>query len=368
MLQDNSARILLLVSGMSPQIVTETLYALTQQLPTFVPTQIHLITTATGAEQARLNLLEGPCHFARFCTDYGIDERIFVASNIHIITDAYGNTLSDIRTPAENEATADFITEKMLNFTADDSTTLHVSIAGGRKTMGYYAGYALSLFGRPQDRLSHVLVSEGYEGLPDFYYPTPRPHTIYNRDKKALDAAKATVSLAQIPFVRLRAGRPERLLEGSHSFSETIAQSQLAQEPPQLIIDKKRLLITCNEKHVHLPPVKFAFYAWLAGRDAPLLGRELLDEVFHKAYADEFCHFYRQLVGEGNYKDNVLDALSQGMHKSYVDSAIGSIKQKLRGELGGPLAEHYLIKNISKIKGDARYTLTLDAEQIHWES
>ena len=38
--------------------------------------------------------------------------------------------------------------------------------------MGYYLGYALSLFGRSQDRLSHVLVSDGYEGHPEFYYPS----------------------------------------------------------------------------------------------------------------------------------------------------------------------------------------------------
>jgi len=51
-------RILLCASGLSPQIVTETLYALT--LPgeiRVVPTEIHLLTTAEGAERARLTLL-----------------------------------------------------------------------------------------------------------------------------------------------------------------------------------------------------------------------------------------------------------------------------------------------------------------------
>jgi CRISPR-associated protein (TIGR02584 family) len=41
--------------------------------------------------------------------------------------------------------------------TADPQASLHVSIAGERKTMGFYVGYALSLFGRTQGRLSHVL-------------------------------------------------------------------------------------------------------------------------------------------------------------------------------------------------------------------
>lgn len=41
--------------------------------------------------------------------------------------------------------------------------------------MGFALGYAMSLFGRPQDCLSHVLVSDPYERVPDFYYPTPTP-------------------------------------------------------------------------------------------------------------------------------------------------------------------------------------------------
>jgi CRISPR-associated protein (TIGR02584 family) len=69
------------------------------------------------------------------------------------------NPLEDIVTEADNVAVADFITEKVRAVTADPEASLHVSIAGGRKTMGFYLGYALSLFGRPQDRLSHVLVS-----------------------------------------------------------------------------------------------------------------------------------------------------------------------------------------------------------------
>jgi len=51
-------RILLAVCGLSPQIVTETLYALASapDLP-FVPTEVHLITTREGAQRAELSLL-----------------------------------------------------------------------------------------------------------------------------------------------------------------------------------------------------------------------------------------------------------------------------------------------------------------------
>lgn len=53
-------RILLCVSGTSPQIITETLFALaveTEGRPAFLPTEIRVLTTSKGAEQARLSLL-----------------------------------------------------------------------------------------------------------------------------------------------------------------------------------------------------------------------------------------------------------------------------------------------------------------------
>jgi CRISPR-associated protein (TIGR02584 family) len=67
---------------------------------------------------------------------------------------ANGEPLVDIRTQANNQAMADGITEWIRSFTADPETAMHVSIAGARKTMGFYAGYALSLYSRSQDRLS----------------------------------------------------------------------------------------------------------------------------------------------------------------------------------------------------------------------
>lgn len=60
-------RILLAVTGLSPQIVTETLYALAvAREPAWVPSEIQIVTTLRGAEEARLNLLsESPGWFHR---------------------------------------------------------------------------------------------------------------------------------------------------------------------------------------------------------------------------------------------------------------------------------------------------------------
>lgn len=368
-----SRRILLLVSGMSPQIVTETLYALTQTMtPAFVPTEVHLISTRTGAEQARLNLLSGSKHFIQFCQDYDIDPNIFSADRISVICDANNQVLADIRTPAENEATADFITRKIQELTGYSEAALHVSMAGGRKTMGYYAGYALSLFGRPQDRLSHVLVQEGYEGLRDFYYPTPKEHTIHDREGKALDAAKAEVSLAEIPFVRLRDGLLSHIAEGRLNFNEAIALSQQAETEPSLLIDISNRTLVCQGMKVTLQPLDFAFYVWMAKRGKPVTARDIPktveghEAVRHEGYAQELLATYRDIEGEMRDTDRVEEGLRDGMTRSYFESKKSQIKKALVRMLGERLATPYLIHTTGS-RGESLFTLGLENHQIEWK-
>lgn len=160
-------RVLVAVTGMSPQILTETVYALyTQQ--NWLPDEIFVLTTQIGYNNIMRTLIGENGFFARLCQDYKLPEIQFGERNIHVIHDADGEKLSDIRTPEENNLAADMIVNFIRQQCADDKTELHVSIAGGRKSMGFYIGYALSLFGRPQDKLSHVLVTEGFENNPLF--------------------------------------------------------------------------------------------------------------------------------------------------------------------------------------------------------
>ena len=93
---DFPRRVLLAVSGLSPQIVTETLYALAVRAGRpWIPTEIRLLTTARGAEHARLNLLSNdPGWFHRLRADYGLPEIHFDADGIEIIRDAAGAPLA----------------------------------------------------------------------------------------------------------------------------------------------------------------------------------------------------------------------------------------------------------------------------------
>ena len=163
--------ILFLVTGMTPQIITETVWALACDLnktDKWIPDEIHVLSTEDGLTQIRATLFDEQV-FAKLKSDYPVlTHTKFDKAYLHVISKD-GIALKDLKTPADNELAADMICQKVREFTQDDNINLHVSIAGGRKTMGFYAGYALSLYGRSQDRMSHVLVDSEFETAKGFY-------------------------------------------------------------------------------------------------------------------------------------------------------------------------------------------------------
>ncbi len=359
-------RILLAVTGLSPQVITETLYALAVQArPRWLPGRIHLITTREGAERARLALCsEEPGWFARLCRDYGLGPIDFGPDHIHVVPDARGEPLDDIRSPEDNERAADFITDTVRRLTARDDTELHVSIAGGRKTLGYYLGYALSLYGRPQDRLSHVLVSEPFESSWEFFYPTPYSRVITTRDNKLADTADARVTLAEIPFVRLRDGLPQGLLEGGARFSEAVAEAQKALPPLCLVLDPASRRVTAGGETFSLKPAEFAFYWLFAERArAGQPGAHWSDD----GLAEELLGHYGRLVNpaSGDYQ-RAAEAYRRGMTKENFDPAKAHVHKAIRKALGERRAEPYLLHPLGPIPGSRyrRQGLSLPASAI----
>jgi CRISPR-associated protein (TIGR02584 family) len=367
-------RILLAVTGMAPQVVTETLYALAvnprSEAERFLPTEVHLITTAQGAEHARLSLLTGrSAWFRKLREDYKLAEIAFDAAHIHIIADATGRALADIRTREDNERAADFITEQVRALTSDPDAALHVSIAGGRKTMGYYLGYALSLYGRAQDRLSHVLVSAPYENNREFYYPTPYEFDVYIKhgDKEiAYDCRKAEVDLAEIPFVSMRHGIPESLLGGRTSFSATVEAARQVLGPAELVLDLEGKCVKAAGRIFTLPPAELALlsvFARLASQGADAVSAPPKDSPDAR-WAQRYLSERRTIAGEMADLDGVERALKNGMDGEYFSSHLSKLRSELRRRLG-PAATRYLIDD-----GGARprrYRLAIAAESIRFE-
>ncbi len=362
-----SRRVLLAVSGLTPQIVTETLYALAaDEHAPFIPTEVHLITSAEGARRAELSLLSDDMGwFHKLCSDYHMPGIQFDRSHIHVMRDAQRQPMQDIRSPQDNRAAADFITAHVRSITADAGCALHASIAGGRKTMGFYLGYALSLYGRPQDRLSHVLVSEPFESSYDFFYPTPYSRVLQTRDGQLADTASAVVTLAEIPFVSLRHGLPTALLTGQASFNQTVAAARAAMAPPELLLDLPRQRILAAGQELTLPPAELALLSAFA-RHA-LQGREPLaapakgapDAPWAKRYLTE----YKRITGSLADIEATERALRGGMDGDYFSQRKSKLDRRLKTALG-PAAEHYRIHDGGTRPG--KYSLILPPGSIRF--
>lgn len=362
-------RILLAVTGLSPQVVTETLYALAvAQQPPFVPTEVHVITTATGAQRVRLALLSNePGWFARLREDYALPAIAFDAAHIHVLHGPHGVPLDDIRSPADNLHAADYLTEKVRGFTADASCALHVSLAGGRKTMGFFAGYALSMFARSQDRLSHVLVSEPFEQSLDFFYPTPYSRVVEVRPNVLADTALARVSLAEIPIVSLRHGLPAQLLAGHASFGDTVVAARRALAAPELVLDLRHGRIRAGGRVLALPRVPLAMLALFARR--ALEGRGPVGAPTKGVPDAElgawFLKELRALAGDLGDIDRTQARLSGGMSDEFFSQTRSKLHKLLRSALGLAAAPYLIDGGNTKVR---RYRLGVPTAAVRFET
>ncbi len=245
-------------------MVTETLWVLAQSDPPWLPHHIVLATTATGAsiyrqgdaERDLAPLLGADGRLAALWREIGRTQPV---PTVELLVPACGpDEIHDLRADAEVELFAELLLERVAALTADPTSELHLSLAGGRKTMSVLAGQVLSLLGRPQDRLTHVLVSPAtLEHRPDFWWPG---------DGSPL-SAEAQVHLHEVPYVRARAWVDvDRILAGApgERFRTAIARTNLALHEPQVIVDLARASLILGPLEIRLAPQEIALLAMIA--------------------------------------------------------------------------------------------------------
>ena len=354
--------ILLAITGLSPQVVTETLYALYASKKT-LPAEIIIITTQIGANEVKKQLIdEGKLQ--QFCDDYQLPKIVLKEKDICIIPDEEGEILNDINAQKQMNLLADFICLKVQKLTANENHSIHASLAGGRKTMTFFLGMAMSLYGRAHDTLSHVLVTEGYESS-DFYYPTPHSFNIQNRSGTILDAKYAKVVLTEIPFVRLREHSPDKLLNGTASYSETVDWLNTDGSKKKLVLDtSNRMIIYCGEQ-CKLSPADFIFYLWFCQRAKnQQVGLSIpYDEKPDKSYKTEFMHLYKQ-YHDVFKSDDMADTLVDGMSKAYFQERKSRTNSAIKDAFDEHLAKYISINKSSKKKGKSLFSITLNPQLI----
>jgi CRISPR-associated protein (TIGR02584 family) len=282
--------VLLAVTGMSPAILTETIWALAQEAPSIVPTRVLVLTTLRGKDEIQRQLFTPLPAFAGKTAWEALREALapqhphlegklrfgITGDDIRVITALDPKThcsqeLGDIRTRHDNDAAADFILEHVRSIVENPDQQLIASLAGGRKTMGALLYACMSLAARDTDRLTHVLVSEPYEMLRGFYFPAQPPGGLSDLQGRPIDPAQARIELADVPFVALRnlfvrelhrkAGRFGRLVE---SCREGIRQQ--AAERVKLVVETARPEIEVNGCRIKLSAREHLLLHFLARR------------------------------------------------------------------------------------------------------
>jgi hypothetical protein len=223
--------------------------------------------------------------------------------------------------------------------------------------MSFFGGYALSLYGRPQDILTHVLVSDSYEFIPEYFYPTPYSKKVVARNGVEMDAMEAVIELASIPFLRLRDTLPEVALIEETGFQEVLRKSQKSLDRPTLDIDYENNVLICSGEVLKLQRVLFGVYAWLYENNSPILRLDLLNEAKSMMYARSFANLYQQLFDKtSDVERTTVPLLRDGMSAKWLEEKVSRINKAICGGLGVNLGEKFMIKKIG-VKSRQAYVL-----------
>ena len=386
--------ILIITVGESPAVVTETVWALFNRKKNgradpFIPAKIHLVTTDHGRRSFSAQLIGAGKKLEALFLAFGYRP---APVEINLPLDAMGKEMSDIRSEDENVAFANTVSRLIRLYTDNPATRVHVSLAGGRKTMSYFAGAAISLFGRDQDELSHVLVTpEALEKCDSFWWPgQPEESVAHKRDKATRYSTKpsdANVELALIPFVRLKHIVTEDAFPGGAvDYAEVVRAAQES-------LDAERVVLACDERKlsfgrnsITLPHREFALYRLLAtatregwpGAGPDGLGNQHKGWVSYSGLLrpqaqalDRFYTYYEESFHTGTreyqeFREFVDSKLSAGLIdevRRLFTQTLSKLNKTLKDAVTNPAIRQRL-KVVSRGRDPARFGLLIEPQQI----
>jgi CRISPR-associated protein (TIGR02584 family) len=250
--------ILMALCGMSPGVITETVWALAKEKPSLLVDRVVALTTNKGAECIREELIEsGVWKKLRKALNVGKKQLRFgdTPNSIRIMTaQDESRCLDDINTVEASAAAGDFILENIRQISMNPDQRLIFSLAGGRKTMSALSALCMTLLARPEDRLCHVLVQPPYDSprlQPKFYFPESA--AIHLNGDEEVRGDDSDVRLHDIPFVRCRSLFPQKFGDYAGSYSNLVGlvneklaplELQLHSEPLHASMDGRSVSLT----------------------------------------------------------------------------------------------------------------------------
>jgi len=267
---DKKKTVLLAVLGLSPQVLTETLYALHQEGERI--DAIHVITTRPGKEAVNAVLLSpADGRYFSYLREYGLDPGSIAFSHhyLHCVRNDLGREIEDILYEEDNEDVMRACLELTFALTQDNDTRLIFSIAGGRKTMTACLMVAASMYARPHDRICHVLVTPEFENHPDFFYIPKISAPITLKDKHGRPYVRETryaeIRLVDIPFLTVRRLLAPALLNEPLDPKE-LMRLLIHRKTEDLVVDLPGGGLTWRGVNVPISPARLALYAFFALR------------------------------------------------------------------------------------------------------
>ncbi len=292
-------KILFCTIGQTPQVVTETVWALKNPKPParpWTPDEIHVVTTTFALARIRQALQRPGGRLAELLgvrippVTIHVPRRNgspLVLGPVRAEGDwSDGDTvnagpldedaLSDVNTELDAAIMGDLILQLMAGLMRDDATEVHVSLAGGRKTMSAHALLAMTLVARPRDRASHVLVSPAFEDNTEFWHPDQggtigpkrRPGAVAGDEPgERLDPNDAKVLLVPTPTPLMRYELKNEKALGALRLVEVVNQLNLTtilEDNPRLCLDIASNTVVVADVPLQLSAKLFALFRLIA--------------------------------------------------------------------------------------------------------
>ncbi len=348
------------VIGGSPAILTETLAAYVRN-DDILPNQLKIITTLEGKKRLTQRFLdEGG--WRAFVAAYPEYEHLAFDESCIVVA---GN-LRDISNEDDNHIMMEAIF-RVVQEASEQNTLIMASIAGGRKTMSYYLGLAMSLFAKAGDKMTHVLVPPEWELDKDFLFP--------RRD--ALDK----LTLIETPFLRIGDFLANELKKVDIARMIDATQTALDQAAkPMLKVNYDTREVSFLGKTTVLPVRDFTFYRFFLQQKERHCQRpeQPTCEQCHDCYLDwealsskpamDELHDIRAIYGRGTSDERVKEFQETWSSFEQFQKNFPEVKTRIKAALQTGLPADRRVKQVlietKQGTGYAKIGIAVDKSQI----
>lgn len=306
--------ILIVGLGTSPAVLTQTVWALVHKKEYVLPDEIVVLTTKSGKKKLCEEILLGDSSVwnglikALKNEGYDLEDKLLLGeTSIRVVPDEKGNEIDDLRTGEDNLRAADFMLRQIRQYTESFDTVLYTSIAGGRKTMSALLFSCMTLLGREQDKILHVLQAPQFEGRIDA--------PLYGDGE-----------IFEVPFVRMRGWYQEKFKTIPPTYRTLISKVQTIAPPavayPEIVIDAYNGGVALNGNNISMSKPCFALLVLLAsGCETKTLHKRLL--LAHASKSASKCDWLSTFT-EGSLFSRAED--TEDLNKT-----MSNLRKKLKG-------------------------------------